>query len=232
MQEDKTAGRIFLLEDEASLRRVIRMNLEAEGYSVSEFETADSAFANLKNDSDYDIGILDIMTPGALDGISLLENMRKNNIAFPVIFLTAKNTLKDKLDGFEAGADDYLTKPFDLEELLVRIRVRLKKDSKHSRIGDFTIDLKAKKASTPSGETVRFNDRETAILRLLIENRGSPVTRDMILDTVWGTAEFPSNRSIDNFIVKFRKIFETDPRNPVYFITRHGSGYELSKESR
>ncbi|MDH5657377.1 MAG: response regulator transcription factor [Spirochaetia bacterium] len=227
--------KIILIEDESSLRRVIRFNLQEESYQVLDFETADSAWEHLKHDADFSLGIFDIMTPGKLDGLSLCSQLRKNDIHFPVIFLTAKNSLEDKLAGFEAGADDYLTKPFDLEELLVRVKARLKKPSQETdplKIGPCRVDLSnAMAVHEKSGKTYRFNERENKILSLLIENRGKPVSRDMILDEVWGTAEFPTNRTIDNYIVKFRKIFENDPRNPVYFITRHGTGYELADES-
>ena len=227
--------KIILVEDESSLRRVIRFNLQEESYSVTDFKTADDAWNFLSEENDFSLGIFDIMTPGSLDGLELCSRLRKKNIHFPVIFLTAKNRLEDKIAGFDAGADDYLTKPFDLEELLVRVKARLKKNPGEEsavKIGHFQIDLaNARAVSDKTGEIYRFNERENNILSLLLSNRGKPVSRDLILDSVWGTAEFPTNRTIDNYIVKFRKIFEKDPRNPVYFITRHGTGYELSDES-
>ncbi len=232
-RKEKKTDRILLVEDETSLRRGIRLNLEAEGYRVTDFSSASDALSGMESDEDYSLGIIDVMMPDEMDGLELCRRIRARNLHFPVIFLTARGRLEDKLEGFEAGGDDYMTKPFDLEELLARIKVRLRKKSRPSeiRIGSFLVDLKAGSAQEEkSGKVVRFNERELNILKLLVEHRGSPVSRDAILDSVWGTAEFPTNRTIDNYMVKFRKIFEPDPRQPRYIITRHGTGYELSEE--
>jgi len=233
MPSRETRHRILLLEDELSLRRGIRFNLEQEGFEVVDFETAEQALDGYRKNPLFSLCILDIMTPGKLDGLALCKEIRKHNTALPILFLTAKNRLDDKLAGFDAGADDYLTKPFDLEELLARVRARLRHSGSSSvyTIGSFRFDAQSGTIHAPNdAEVIRLNDREKGILVLLLQNRGKPVSRDLILDTVWGTAEFPTNRTIDNFIVKFRKIFEADPRNPRYFITRHGTGYELADE--
>ncbi len=227
---------ILLVEDESSLRKGVRFNLEAEGARVTDYSTADSALAALQSgEVRFHLGVLDIMTPGFLDGIQLCAELRARGYDFPVIFLTARAALEDKLAGFRAGADDYLAKPFDLEELLARAAARLRRPaatrSEHAattQIGACTLDLRAgsaRRAGDP--EIVRFNERELEILKLLVANRGRPVTRDEILDHAWGSAEFPTNRSVDNYLVKFRKIFEDDPQKPRWFITRHGIGYEL-----
>ncbi|MCR9141184.1 MAG: response regulator transcription factor [bacterium] len=230
--------RILLVEDEDRLRKGIRMNLEAEGYAVSEFADGESALASLTDQPEFNLGILDIMMPGTVDGLELCRRLRKQRLLFPVIFLTAKGGVEDKLAGLNAGADDYLTKPFDLGELLARVAAGLRRARWNTiqddlRIGDYRVDLDGASAQTAQGhgETVRFNEREIDILRLLLENRGRPVSRDQILDRVWGTAEFPTNRTIDNYIVKFRKIFETEPQSPRHFITRHGIGYELANDT-
>jgi two-component system alkaline phosphatase synthesis response regulator PhoP len=226
--------RILLLEDESILRKGIRINLEAEGYEVVEFDRADRAWESFSGEPAlFSLAVLDIMTPGRMNGLELCENIRRIRGDIPVIFLTAKNRLGDKLAGFDAGGDDYLTKPFDLEELLARIRARLRKPvaKRADHVGRFEISIEtATIRSEQSGETIRLNERENAILKLLLDHRGKPVSRDRILDEVWGANEFPTNRTIDNFIVKFRKIFEDDPKNPRYFITRHGTGYELADE--
>lgn len=219
---------ILLVEDEAGIRKLVRINLESEGFQVQDFADAESALEFMNTKPAMALGILDLMLPGKLDGISLCELLRQKGFQFPVIFLTARGRLEDKLQAFKSGADDYLTKPFELEELLARVHARLGRRQR-ARIGHHEVDIGGKSAVADSGEVIRFNEREMQVLQLLIENRGRPVSRDEILDQVWG-AEFPTNRTIDNFIVKFRKIFEKDPANPVHFVTRHGLGYELSKE--
>lgn len=239
-----SSGHILLVEDEAGLRRGIRMNLEAEGYSVTEFPDGEAALLSIGEDgtADFDLGILDIMMPGSVDGLDLCRSLRQQKLFFPVIFLTARDAAEDKLVGFAAGADDYLTKPFDLGELLARVQAQFRRSSwqreaaaipEDVRIGGWNVNLRgavARRTDSAGAENVvRFNERELAILRLLIEHRGRPVRRDEILDRVWGTAEFPTNRTIDNYIVKFRKIFEDNPQAPQHFVTRHGIGYELSQ---
>ena len=228
--------KILLVEDEPVLRSGIRLNLEDEGYEVEAFESADSFLAEreslLSGNSPYDLAILDMMLPGRLQGLELCRLIR-SRWSMPILFLTARDKLEHKLDAFESGADDYITKPFELEELLARIRVRLRKHKivDAFQIGSYRLDFNRDTAvHTVTGEEVRFTEKEIGILKLLLESRGRPVTRDEILDRVWGTAEFPTNRTIDNFIVKFRRIFEQDPAHPTLFITRHGRGYELAPE--
>lgn len=226
--------RILLLEDEPGLQRMIRFNLEEEGYLVEAYADAHSLLGGLQRNAPFSLGILDIMLPGEMDGLACCRRLRGEGFVFPVIFLSARSAVRDKLAGFEAGGDDYLAKPFDLDELLARVGARLRRrewDERDFSIGDFVVDLDAGQArSGKSGEVVRFGEREIRILTLLLRFRGQPVSRDLILDTVWGTAEFPTNRTVDNFIVKFRKVFEVDPRKPRHFITRHGVGYELAAE--
>lgn len=236
--------KILLVEDENRLRKGIRLNLEAEGYTVTEYANADAALNELRAPEsdrlsfpDFDLGILDIMMPGAADGLELCRRLRDGRHYFPLIFLSARNGVDDRIAGLAAGADDYLTKPFDLSELLARVAASLRRNQWDAReegnppptfIGEVRIDLANASAHSPAGEVFRFNEREFAILQLLLEHRGRPVSRDQILDRVWGTAEYPSNRTIDNYIVKFRKIFEAEPQAPRYIITRHGTGYELA----
>lgn len=232
-QDKKRKKRILLVEDETGIRNGIQLNLEEEGFVVDAYESGPSAYQSLMKESrDYSLGIFDIMMPGSYDGLELCRKLRTAGFQFPVIFLTARNRLEDKLEGFEAGGDDYLTKPFDLEELIARVksRFRPRPDSGNIRIGDYFFDRDAGHARhVQTDELIRFNDRELKILKLLVEHRGTPVSRNMILDAAWGTTEFPTNRTIDNYIVKFRKIFEENPHHPLLFITRHGVGYELSE---
>ncbi|MBL8018137.1 MAG: response regulator transcription factor [Leptospirales bacterium] len=219
--------RILLVEDEPSLRKGIKLNVEAEGFLVADFPQADLAFESLQTErSNYSLGILDITTPGAFDGIELCKRLRQIGLEFPVIFLTARGRIEDKLEAFASGADDYMTKPFELEELIARLHIRLGRKQR-VKIGRYELDLASACATAPGETTVRFNDKEIKMLQFLVQSRGRPVKRDFLLENVWG-ADLPTTRSIDNFIVKFRKIFEEDPAEPVHFITRHGVGYELS----
>ena len=226
---------ILLLEDDASLRQGMRLNLEAEGYQVEDYSSAELALGGVRAGHRFALGILDIRLPGEMDGLEFCRLLRRERHGFPVILVTARGELPDRLAGFEAGADDYITKPFDLEELLARVRACLRRASPTSeplvwRIGDYLIDPAASSATRePDGEIIRFNDRELRILTLLVEHRGRPVRRDEILDAVWGLEKYPTNRTVDNYIVKFRKIFEADPHHPRLLLTRHGVGYELSK---
>ncbi|MBU45356.1 MAG: DNA-binding response regulator [Spirochaetaceae bacterium] len=229
MAENYTAT-ILLVEDEPFLRKGIRLNLEAEGFRVIEYEKADDVLDRQNSFAEIALGIFDIMLPGQTDGLELCKKIRSRS-DFPVIFLTARSGLDDKLEAFQAGADDYITKPFELEELLVRVQARLRNRvsvAASETIGAFRLDLDSGMATSQSGEVVRFNDREKKILQLLLLNRGRPVHRSDILDHAWSSAESPTNRTVDNYIVKFRKVFEEDPAHPRWFITRHGQGYELA----
>ena len=228
------AREILIVEDEESIRRGIRINLETEGFLVREHADAKSAYQDVRNMGSPDLGIFDIMLPGPQTGVGLCRQLRAEGFGFPVIFLSARSELSDKLLGFESGGDDYITKPFDLEELLARVEARLRPDQRRKnavRIGAWTLDLEAGSATSDTNdESVRFSGRETQILRFLVERRGRPVSRDEILDRVWGEEAFPTNRTIDNYIVRFRRLFEPDPNVPTLFITRHGTGYELARE--
>ncbi|MCE9596870.1 MAG: response regulator transcription factor [Spirochaetia bacterium] len=222
--------KILLVEDDPVLRKGIKLNVEAEGFVVEDFAQADRVFdAMTTKPVRYALGILDIMMPGTMDGIDLCKKLRQHGHEFPVIFLTARGRIEDKLKAFSSGADDYMTKPFELEELIARLHIRLGR-KQLVRIGRFTLDLSSACATAPGESTIRFNDKEIQLLQVLVQNRGKPVKRDFLLENVWG-ADLPTTRSIDNFIVKFRKIFEKDPAEPIYFITRHGVGYELSGET-
>ena len=229
MAENYTAT-ILLVEDEPFLRKGIRLNLEAEGFRGIEYEKADDVLDRQNSFAEIALGIFDIMLPGQTDGLELCKKIRSRS-DFPVIFLTARSGLDDKLEAFQAGADDYITKPFELEELLVRVQARLRNRvsvAASETIGAFRLDLDSGMATSQSGEVVRFNDREKKILQLLLLNRGRPVHWSDILDHAWSSAESPTNRTVDNYIVKFRKVFEEDPAHPRWFITRHGQGYELA----
>jgi two-component system alkaline phosphatase synthesis response regulator PhoP len=173
-----------------------------------------------------------------VDGITVTETIRVQNNAVPILILSAKNTSADRVLGLKKGADDYLTKPFNLEELLLRVHKLIDKNKKlldKDFVGDTytfgrnTIDFKAQEATTKNGERVQLSKKEAMLLKLLIENRNEVVPREKILQTVWGYNVYPTTRTIDNFILNFRKYFEDDSRNPRYFHSVRGVGYKYTE---
>jgi two-component system, OmpR family, alkaline phosphatase synthesis response regulator PhoP len=227
---------ILLVEDEENLHEALKLNLELEGYNVtSAFDGA--AALNAVAAEYFDLIILDVMLP-EMDGISVAETVRISNNEVPILILSARNSSADRVLGLKKGADDYLTKPFNLEELLLRVHKLIDKNKKlldKSSIGNsYTfgnniIDFKAQEASTKAGQKIQLSKKETMLLRLLIENKNEVVPREKILQAVWGYNVYPTTRTIDNFILNFRKYFEDDSRNPKYFHSVRGVGYKYSE---
>jgi two-component system alkaline phosphatase synthesis response regulator PhoP len=173
-----------------------------------------------------------------IDGIAITETIRVQNNDVPILILSAKSTSADRVLGLKKGADDYLTKPFNLEELLLRVEKLIEKNKKlldKDSIGDTytfgsnTVDFKAQEAVSKSGEKVQLSKKEAMLLKLLIENKNQVVPREKILQTVWGYNVYPTTRTIDNFILNFRKYFEEDSRNPRYFHSVRGVGYKYTE---
>jgi len=235
MAEDKKPS-ILLVEDEENLHEALKLNLELEGYEVS--SAFDGAAALKAIQSEYfDLLILDVMLP-EVDGINVTETVRLQNLDVPILILSAKNTSADRVLGLKKGADDYLTKPFNLEELILRVQKLIEKNKKlqdRSSIGDTysfgknTVDFKAQEATTKNGEKVQLSRKESMLLKLLIENKNEVVPREKILQSVWGYNVYPTTRTIDNFILNFRKYFEEDSRNPKYFHSVRGVGYKYAE---
>jgi two-component system alkaline phosphatase synthesis response regulator PhoP len=232
--EQKTS--ILLVEDEENLHEALKLNLELEGYEVtSAFDGAEAL--NTVQSEYFDLIILDVMLP-EVDGISVTETIRLTNTEVPILILSAKNTSADRVLGLKKGADDYLTKPFNLEELLLRVNKLINKNKKlqdKTTLGDTysfggnTIDFKAQEATKSDGEKIELSKKETMLLKLLIENKNEVVPREKILQSVWGYNVYPTTRTIDNFILNFRKYFEDDSRNPKYFHSVRGVGYKYSE---
>ena len=226
---------ILLVEDEENLHEALKLNLELEGYEVT--SAFDGADALKKVDAEYfDLIILDVMLP-EMDGISVTETVRVQNNDVPILMLSARNNSSDRVLGLKKGADDYLTKPFNLEELLLRVQKLIEKNKKMQEkdsIGDSyvfgsnSIDFKAQEAVIKTGERIQLSKKEAMLLKLLIENKNEVVPREKILQTVWGYNVYPTTRTIDNFILNFRKYFEEDSRNPQYFHSVRGVGYKYS----
>lgn len=227
---------ILLVEDEENLHEALKLNLELEGYAVT--SVYDGAAALRAVEAEYfDLIILDVMLP-EMDGISVAETVRISNNEVPILILSAKNSSADRVLGLKKGADDYLTKPFNLEELLLRVHKLIDKNKKlldkstlgnSYSFGDNIIDFKAQEATSKSGQKIQLSKKETMLLKLLIENKNEVVPREKILQAVWGYNVYPTTRTIDNFILNFRKYFEEDSRNPKYFHSVRGVGYKYSE---
>jgi two-component system alkaline phosphatase synthesis response regulator PhoP len=227
---------ILLVEDEENLHEALKLNLELEGYEVSSAFDGLSAVKAVQQEY-FDLVILDIMLPG-MDGLTVLESIRIQHNEVPILILSAKNSSADRVTGLKKGADDYLTKPFNLEELMLRVHKLIQKNKKlkeKDSIGDSyqfgsnKIDFKAQEATTRDGQKIQLSKKEAMLLKLLIENKNEVVPREKILQTVWGYNVYPTTRTIDNFILNFRKYFEADSRNPRYFHSVRGVGYKYAE---
>ncbi|HUR11523.1 MAG TPA: response regulator transcription factor [Flavitalea sp.] len=227
---------ILLVEDEENLHEALKLNLSLEGYEVTSAYTGTEALHAITKEY-FDLVILDIMLPEA-DGITVTETIRVNNNEVPILILSAKNSSADRVLGLKKGADDYLTKPFNLEELLLRIQKLINKNKKLLekgsitdiyRFGQNTVDFKAQEATDKNGQRIQLSKKETMLLKLLIENKNEVVPREKILQTVWGYNVYPTTRTIDNFILSFRKYFEEDSRNPLFFHSVRGVGYKYTE---
>ena len=227
---------ILLVEDEENLHEALKLNLELEGYDVTSAFDGATALHTVQGEY-FDLIILDVMLP-EMDGVNVTETIRISNNEVPILILSAKNSSADRVLGLKKGADDYLAKPFNLEELLLRVNKLIGKNKKmrdRSSVGDTysfggnTIDFKAQEATKKEGAKIQLSKKETMLLKLLIENKNDVVPREKILQSVWGYNVYPTTRTIDNFILNFRKYFEEDSRNPKYFHSVRGVGYKYTE---
>lgn len=232
--------RILVIEDEAHIADGIRLNLNLQGYETA---VAPDGIEGLEKWRSWrpDMIVLDVMLP-MIDGFSILKTIRQEDEKIPVLILSARGDTKDKVKGLRFGVDDYLAKPFDLDEFLLRVARLIKKKGwydpqKNARKGRHTlfdgdsfsfgknhIDFITFKASCAAGEII-LTEQEVTLLRIFIANRGRPLSREMLLNAGWGYARDTSTRTVDNFIVRFRKYFEPNPKKPVYFKSRRSVGY-------
>jgi two-component system alkaline phosphatase synthesis response regulator PhoP len=224
--------RILLVEDEESLVDLIRMNLNLEGYDVSVARTGVEAL-KLARSARFDLCILDIMLP-ELDGFAVCKTLRFEKNRTPILFLSAKSTAADRVEGLKIGGDDYLTKPFDLEELLLRIAnlIRLHQRTNEGDLETFSfgnnrINFSTYEVKCSKGEKRTLSKREIQLLKFLIERKNQVVSREEILESVWGYDVYPSTRTIDNYILAFRKYFESGKDSPLYFQSIRGVGYKF-----
>lgn len=233
---NKPSKRILVVEDELHIAEGIRLNLQLQGYDVQVADTGTAGLTAWKQ-WDPDLIVLDIMLPG-IDGISVLKSIRLENDRLPVLILSAKSTAEDRVKGLALGVDDYLSKPFNLDEFLLRVERLLKRNSWMQEasdisalvipdtyiFGDNKIDF-INALAVCKGEEISLTEQETRLLRLFIAHRGKALSRGDILELAWGFSKSLTTRTVDNFVVRFRKYFEDDPKNPVYFKSRRSVGY-------
>lgn len=228
------AKKILLVEDEESLLNVLSLNLELENYEVVIATSGKQALKLF--DQSFSLVILDVMLP-ELSGFDVCREIRKIS-QVPVLIISAKGTSADRIAGLKLGADDYLVKPFNLEELLLRVGILIdrKKAEVESLPDVFEFDghqvnFKTYEIIPASGNKQTLSRREMELLKLLITKKGEVVSRDLILDTIWGKEQYPTSRTIDNYILNLRKYFEKDNRNPQYFKSLRGVGYKFEINS-
>lgn len=223
-------ARILVAEDEADMAMGLRDNLQFEGYEVIVAEDGEAALKAATEQSP-DLILLDIMMP-KLDGLEVCRRVRQAGFIIPILMLTAKSQEIDVVRGLEAGADDYITKPFAIRELLARVKAALRRTgvgkglSRVLRIGDTTVDIVKGKVER-GAETFNLGHFELEILKMLVENAETPVERGKLLDVIWGLEGFPTTRTVDNHIVSLRRKIEPDPKHPKHIVTVHSIGYKF-----
>jgi two-component system, OmpR family, alkaline phosphatase synthesis response regulator PhoP len=228
--------KILVVEDEEHIAEGLAMNLEAEGHQVV-IAGDGAAGLDMWRKGAFDLIILDVMLPGK-DGLEVCRTIRSEAGRTPVLFLTARDRDEDRVAGFLAGGDDYLAKPFNLQELMLRVAAIFRRQvwygtdslkADRYQFADCWVDFKTYLAKGRAGET-ELSQKECMIFKFLAEHAGEVVTRDMILDAVWGYNVYPSTRTVDNFILRLRKLFEPDPSHPRYIHTMHGAGYRFTPQ--
>ncbi len=225
---------ICLIEDEENIVELVKLNLEIEGFKVKSFQNGMRAKEAIFEIIQFDLIILDVMLP-EYSGFDLCKDIRELSDV-PVLFLSAKGIATDRIHGLKLGANDYLAKPFDLEELILRIHnlVSSKIDVKINslQIGEVKVNFSSYEAKDSQSNTIHvFSKREIELLELFNEYEGKVISRDLILDKLWGKDNFPTSRTIDNYILTFRKIFELNARDPEFFHSVRGVGYRFTLHS-
>jgi len=233
---DGQVFRILVVEDERHLATGLKLNFEFEGYQVDLASTGREALTRLARPDPYAAIILDVTLPDT-DGFSLCKRLREAGNFTPVIMLTARTLAEDRVTGLESGADDYLTKPFDLDELLARVRSMLRRQqwekgpagrtqTRQLTFGRARVDFDTHEV-TVAGQTLHLTQLELALLHHLADNAGQVVSRADLLEKVWKLRNYPNTRTVDNFVLRLRRHFEPEPARPVYFLSVRGAGYKF-----
>lgn len=223
--------RILLLEDEKNIRESVKINLELDGFEVVATDQGLEALKMIEGQH-FDLAIIDIMLPD-ISGLDVCERIRVSNSKLPIVIISAKDTSQDRIQGLKRGADDYLNKPFDIEELLLRIQKIIARSSIESKanidlikLGEFEVNLNSYVA-TRGEQSFGLTQKEIQIIKLMYDRKNEVVSRNEILKTVWGYEVYPSTRTVDNFIHILRKHFEEDISKPKLFVSVRGVGYKL-----
>jgi two-component system alkaline phosphatase synthesis response regulator PhoP len=223
-------ARILIVDDEPEIVRGLEDNLRFEGYQTESAANGDDALA-LAVSATPDLILLDVMMP-RMSGWDVCRRLREKGIDVPVIMLTARGEEIDRVRGLELGADDYVTKPFSLRELLARVRAVLRRPGPRSRFEEFAFgDVRVRSRTRQvwkAGREVRLTRKELDLLVFLIAHRGEVITRERLLDEVWGYERFPTTRTVDMHVLRLRRKFEADPDRPVWILTLHGHGYKFA----
>ncbi|MBN1960272.1 MAG: response regulator transcription factor [Deltaproteobacteria bacterium] len=227
---------LLIVEDEEHLASALKLNFELEGYDVDLARTTREVGALLMSAPGYDAIILDITLPDG-NGFDLCRRLRDANNLAPILMLTARNSAEDRVQGLDAGADDYVTKPFELNELLARVRSMLRRRrwdvNSDNGIGEAVLEFGTARVNFQTQEVlvgtnaVKLTTLELELLRYFARNPGRVIGRDELLEEVWKLKNFPNTRTVDNFIVRLRKHFEPDPEKPIHFVSHRGSGYKF-----
>lgn len=225
---------LLLVEDEPHIAQGITFNLEAEGYLVTQVTTGEEALEILDK-KDFALLILDLTLPG-MDGLKVCDQLREQGNQMPILMLTARGSQQDRIIGLSTGADDYLSKPFNLKEFLLRVASLLRRSQwppmitnpSSYQFGDNRINTETRLAITPQGE-IQLTELEMKMLNLFFKNEGRVLSRAELLKQVWELSPKTETRTLDNFVVRLRKYFETDPAKPIYFKTVRGRGYRFLK---
>jgi two-component system alkaline phosphatase synthesis response regulator PhoP len=228
--------RILLVEDEALVADMVRLNLEHAGFRVDAVVDGTVGLSRLRSGG-YDLAVLDVMLPG-LSGFDIVRRARAEGVATPVLLLTARGETQSKVTGFDAGADDYLTKPFVMPELVARVRALIRRhtaprgvpSSRELKFGVYQVNFDTREAVTNEGR-VTLTERECALLEYLAGHEGELLSRAELLENVWGMDRFPTARTVDNYVLRLRKLLEPDPEEPVYLQTVRGRGYRFTRGS-
>lgn len=225
--------RILLAEDEELIGRMVELNLRSEGYAVAWVKSGTEAETRAKAEH-WDLLVLDLMLPG-LTGFQVARALREADLTMPILMLTARGDTTSKVRGLDSGADDYLVKPFDMAELLARVRalIRRSQGSRHVpsshvvRFGRYEVNLESFEAVTNAGKVV-LSEKESKLMALFVRHRGETLARADILEEVWGMDAYPTERTVDNIVVKLRRYFEPDPDNPTHIVSVRGQGYRFN----
>lgn len=229
-------SRVLLVEDDPHLSEGILFNLRNSGYDVDAAATGEAALEAIEGKT-YDVILLDLMLPG-IDGLEVARHIRRRGLLAPILIITARDRPEDAVRGLDAGADDYIPKPFDLDELLARIRGALRRQvwsrtfpqpaaSQGLQYGKWWVDFQTYVASTPDGKEVPISAREIAMLKLFSSRPGDVISRATFLEEVWGLPSTIETRTVDNFIRRLRMTLEDDPANPRHIVSVRGAGYRF-----